>query len=86
MSTVESVYITLEEIGRELRPCPFCGSTELELANTWTPSYWVECNCCGATKPGQAANWKTNDQAYDRSRHVKAAISAVDAWNSRFSA
>ncbi|MDN7851368.1 Lar family restriction alleviation protein [Burkholderia seminalis] len=36
----------------ELLPCPFCGSTNLEIANTHTPSFWVRCNECEAEASG----------------------------------
>ena len=36
----------------ELRPCPFCGSSDLEifdevLTGETEPVYWVGCNACG---------------------------------------
>ena len=31
----------------EVNPCPFCGSRQIEIVNTWTPSYWAECQICG---------------------------------------
>jgi hypothetical protein len=33
--------------GVELKACPFCGGMA-DYANTWTPSFWIECQECGA--------------------------------------
>lgn len=37
----------------DLLPCPFCGGTDLEIANTHTPSFWVRCNECDAEATGE---------------------------------
>jgi Lar family restriction alleviation protein len=65
-----------------VKPCPFCGSTDLELCNTWTASYWIECLWCGAQMHGESFNegW---DHLQLRMRHVKAKESAIKRWNSR---
>jgi Lar family restriction alleviation protein len=31
----------------QLKPCPFCGSEDLEITERGT--LWVDCNICGAT-------------------------------------
>lgn len=36
----------------DLKPCPFCGSRDLELSNTHTPCFWVECSNCEAQVSG----------------------------------
>jgi Lar family restriction alleviation protein len=51
----------------ELKPCPFCGSNDLDLC--YVPkSHWVSCNVCNAEGPN--GNYST----------VKKAIAA---WNKR---
>lgn len=35
----------------KLKPCHFCGSTELELCRTNPRAYWVRCAKCGADAP-----------------------------------
>ena len=42
----------------ELKPCPFCGSTNLDVTQ------WIECNGCGAFGPtptdsGDLSEWNT---------------------------
>ena len=34
-----------------LKPCPFCGSKELELCRTNEFACWVRCDTCGADAP-----------------------------------
>lgn len=63
--------------GGELKPCPFCGSTNLELLNTWTAVYWVECKC-GVEVTGRA--YPDPDSLED---HELAAKSAIERWNRR---
>lgn len=41
-----------ETIDAALNPCPFCGGDDLEIINTHTPSFWVECVDCNARVPG----------------------------------
>ena len=64
-----------------LKPCPFCGSSELELCNTWTALYWIECRNCGAQVDGIAY---PNDERPDD--HQEAKQSAIEFWNTRVSA
>lgn len=72
--------------GHELLPCPFCGSTKLALANTHTPSYWVECLKCKAQVDG---NMPAGGGSAILSRetavrlHRAAMRSAVRKWNKR---
>jgi Lar family restriction alleviation protein len=63
-----------------LLPCPFCGGTDMEVENTHTPSYAVECEDCGAaigTPPG------LTDGAKTRANHRRAFLAAISAWNTR---
>ncbi|EJK7981688.1 Lar family restriction alleviation protein [Citrobacter koseri] len=71
--------------GHKLLPCPFCGKDDtLEICNTHTPIFWVECGC-GAEKHGEyidgAGNTSTKVEAL--ANYTKALVSAVNAWNSR---
>lgn len=63
----------------KLLPCPFCGSEDLELNNTHTACYWVECSQCGAEVSGTAI-YSDSDKPED---HLEAAKSAISAWNRR---
>lgn len=40
-----------------LLPCPFCGSSDLEVENTHTPSYTVECACGAERSPQRTRAW-----------------------------
>ena len=65
----------------ELRPCPFCGSGNIELINTHTPSCWVECLDCEGQAHGEPVRPKGN---YQTRKHFEQAIkSAIKAWNRR---
>lgn len=65
-----------------IEPCPFCGSVEVELANTWTPSYWVECKGCGAEVHPHGPSWKKGDDTKP-AKHLASARRAMKAWNRR---
>ena len=56
-----------------LRPCPFCGSTELEIEEVDPEVYAVGCNSCGAMGPA-VRNSKDAERA--------AVMSASALWNS----
>lgn len=60
-----------------LRACPFCGG-DPKLEHTWTASYWIECEDCGAEASGKWAG-----DASKAKDHKKAAQSAIAAWNRR---
>lgn len=64
----------------ELNPCPFCGSTDVELTHTWTAAYWVECQDCGATRHGECPD---HIDHYSEADHMQCAASAVVGWNRR---
>lgn len=67
-----------------VRSCPFCGSDLIELCNTHTPSYWLECQSC----EGQAHGESPNSYSLDSERafvesHGAAIRSAIARWNCR---
>lgn len=68
----------------KLAPCPFCGETDgLEVTNTHTPSYWVEC-ICGARMDGEYFEPRRNASKASLLRlHEKAKASVIDRWNRR---
>lgn len=86
----------------KLKPCPFCGSTDIDLSNTHTAAFSVECNDCGAEAHGEyfegpRAAKHIHYSPFPQSDHEGdyhqlpenyrlAADSAVAAWNRRTSA
>lgn len=60
-----------------LEPCPFCGNTELELGNNYSPAYWIDCPC-GATMTGEI--FEGPDL---RENHELARKNAINSWNRR---
>lgn len=70
-------HVELE--GEKINPCPFCGSGNIELHNTHTPTYWMECQGCGARATGQSFNVYGDSE----DSHLAAAQSALTAWNRR---
>ena len=63
----------------ELKPCPFCGSDNLELVHgdgdeRVAESAWVDCDSCKAEGPFKLVYPLDADQS---------ARLAVDAWNTR---
>lgn len=83
--------------GEALAPCPFCGcdyadteeSSGLEVCNTYTPSYWVQCNACGAEKHTGEREMPDSiilpqgQKGYTEQMFIDARAAAVDAWNTR---
>lgn len=70
--------------GHALRGCPFCGGTDVEICNTHSPAYWIECLECGAECPGDTddeASCATELEALNT--HNRALLSAVERWNTR---
>ena len=56
--------------------CPFCGGDDIELKNTHTASYWIECKC-GAEMHGRPF------PGHGLKSHEKAKASAIEKWNDR---
>lgn len=52
MTTDTDQPTALDHLGRPLSPCPFCGGTDLEIANTHTASFWITCQDCDAEAHG----------------------------------
>lgn len=69
----------------KILPCPFCGSHDIELCNTHTPSYWMECQECDAQVHGEyGPDLVSGPGSYGSLRqHEAAAKSAIAAWNRR---
>ena len=73
-------FIELEGVAK-LKPCPFCGSSELELVNTHTASCWVECLKCSGQCGGE---YYCAKKGKSTKKHFVAAIrSAIENWNRR---
>lgn len=64
----------------QVKPCPFCGGTDVEMANTHTAYYWIECATCGAEHSGAASGGSSV------SAHRAAARRTLEAWNTRATA
>ncbi|WP_273794610.1 hypothetical protein [Brucella intermedia] len=79
--------------------CPFCGGNDVDLANTWTPSFWVECEDCSAQVHGEAFEGPDRKDRFSYAKepstefeatfdqlypeYQQAALSAINAWNRR---
>lgn len=69
-------------IDPRLKPCPFCGSTNLileatggaEIAGVMHQHGWIECGACGANGP----NVEVHDDIPPRPYQL-----VIDAWNIR---
>ena len=59
-------------------PCPCCGGDVLELCNTWTASYWIDCPC-GLQMHDRDTFWKTNSME----EHQASKAAVIAAWNKR---
>lgn len=66
-----------------VKPCPFCGSRDVELCNTHTATYWLECQGCGAEVSGKAYGTNTPSEKQTPRQHRLAVVSALVAWNRR---
>lgn len=73
-----------------LLPCPFCGADgeELEICNTHTSSYWIDCKSCGGSvHPGPPIGHlgnKVRTKAAALELHGKALAKVVGVWNTRY--
>lgn len=75
-----------DHAGHQLDACPFCGSTDLSLLNTHTPSYWIECEGCGAEVHGEmpdGGGGEIHTHEGCIGLHRLAMASAVTKWNAR---
>jgi Lar family restriction alleviation protein len=70
----------------ELKPCPFCGSDDVEIALTrvwWHLWYFCECQDCGAEghstiyKGSAIANWNMRSGQYELRARAEAAEARV---------
>lgn len=68
-----------------LDPCPFCGSEDVEVSNSHTPSYQGGCNDCGAKGPSSGPYPKriAKTKRGATLQHENAFFDAVNRWNSR---
>jgi len=68
----------------QLTQCPFCGGDDIELENTHTPSYWMECQNpdCQAQVHG-AYGSQLEGKISEMKRHRYSAESALLRWNTR---
>lgn len=64
-----------------LLPCPFCGSTEIELCNTWTASYWMKCQNCGC----QMDDPNESGDPSLLADHEVSKSAVIKVWNTRTS-
>lgn len=64
--------------GEKLKPCPFCGGQNLELLNTHTPYYWIECVCGAQLNDDFPADRKETDKG-----HIASAKRVIEKWNTR---
>ena len=70
----------------ELKGCPFCGSSNVEVAHTHTPYYWVECLNCeaqGGREPGLRLRSQLRTERATRRNHERGFQSAIATWNRR---
>lgn len=74
-----------KHMGYQLLPCPFCHSAEnLEICNTHTATFWIECECGAQMHGGYhafAQRAKTQEEA--RAGFMEALVWVVDQWNHR---
>lgn len=73
--------------GFALKPCPFCGSTDVELGNTHSASYSIEClNCDGSIQGERKGAQRPRTKLACEAAHRQAMRSAADKWNRRVGA
>lgn len=82
---------------RPLKPCPFCGGSDITLTNTHSPHYNARCEDCSAEGPDgwdyipeefQVLIPKMPKKRMSKARtieiHEAAFQAAIDAWNNRY--
>ncbi|RJT37392.1 Lar family restriction alleviation protein [Rahnella woolbedingensis] len=73
-------------IDMPLKPCPFCGSDLMQVENTGTACYWVECSLC--TAQGAVVAAADEEQIVDtvtmKTIHAEVFNEAIRSWNIRF--
>lgn len=72
-------------VDEPLKHCPFCGSVDVTVHNTHTPSYWAECLSCGCKKHCEYTAPGRCKTKLSVERHHRAAFnSAIKSWNTRY--
>lgn len=71
-------------VHEEVAPCPFCGSEEVEINNTHTPYYWLECQGCNARMDADSFDFgrMTTEREW-KDAHTESMRSAIANWNAR---
>ncbi|WP_416187168.1 Lar family restriction alleviation protein [Hafnia paralvei] len=68
-----------------LNNCPFCGSDQMQVENTGTANYWVECSLCTAQGAVVAAD--DEEEIIDALSmiiiHTEVFNEAIRLWNAR---
>lgn len=78
---------TTEDL-EKLTFCPFCGmSHDLEISNTHTACYTVDCNNCGASMNGGLSKGYNGGKILTMGRcaglHALALLQVIERWNTR---
>jgi len=75
---VLALYVETKQA--ELEPCPFCGDTDdLEIAHTWTVSWWIRCEACDCQLGDIDAPGGDGTEA----EHQASINRVVHSWNTR---
>jgi len=77
---------TIQPLIRDLlvRNCPFCGSWLINITNTHTACYSVECNACGVEMTGPSFEKESREGAVGKVLdHLSAIRAVVRLWNRR---
>ena len=70
----------------DLKPCPFCGSTNVALnytGNDYSVSYFVHCKICGCRTKGIYKKLGRNEDFDDAGFDCYQANDAIALWNER---
>ena len=84
---IHKLHLTPKEL-EDIKPCPFCGSFDLQLKNTHTAAYWIDCNSCREDGFDIRVGGESFDEHYvsemiPLKNHKRAKKSALLAWNRR---